>query len=161
MESTKARGDLKLDVKDKKKLAPVQAYCSYAWASTLRPIVLARWEQQKATLTVADEDDPLADSGDPPEEACIPLSFKLEIAREIYDQLSQQEKDDIDVRREEDRQKIHRKITDIADDEERKEKLTLHLKYVKDTQVIHASHRFCLSGIRLWSKNRWFASSGI
>ena len=135
-DSEKVRGSLKLDANEKRKLAPVQAYCSYTWVSTLRPIVLARWQQQKATITFVDEDDPTPDPSVPPEEACIPLSFKLDIAKEMYNGLTQQQKDEIDVRREEDQQKRRRKITEITNDEEREEKLQLHQKYVNLTQVI-------------------------
>jgi hypothetical protein len=129
-ESAKIRGDLKLDNNGRRKLAAVQAYCSYAWTSTLRPIVLSRWEQQKASTTFADDDDPVPEPGASPDEAYIPLSFKLKIAKEMFDQLSQQQKKEIDDRREEDRDKLYRKIPDIPDEEERKEKLRTHLRYV-------------------------------
>ena len=51
------RGELKLDIGEKRKLAAVQAYCTYAWDS-LRPIVLTRWDQQKKSDTFDDDEDP-------------------------------------------------------------------------------------------------------
>lgn len=123
------RGDLKLDVNEKRKLAPLQAYCSYAWHSTLRPIVLTRWEQQKGTLTFNDDEDPPEDAEGSPEEACIPLSFKLKIARELYDQLTKEQKKMINDQREEDKKKMGRRVTDIDDDEERHLKLRVHQRY--------------------------------
>ena len=120
-----SRKELKLNVNEKRKLAPVQAYCTYAWDSTLRPIVLAHWESQKKSATFADDEDPPEADG-PPEETCIPLAFKLKIAKELYDQLDAKEKKAIDERREEDKNKIYRKITEIDDEEERHEKLRVH-----------------------------------
>lgn len=122
-----SRGDLKLDTNGKRKLAPVQAYCSYAWP-TLRPIVLTRWEQQKRTDTFDDDDDPPVGEEYSPE-ACIPLAFKLKIAKELYDGLTAEEKKEIDRRREEDKKKMYRKIPEIDDDEERNAKLRIHQKY--------------------------------
>lgn len=125
MDSVKGRGDLKLDVSEKRKLAPLQAYCSYAW-DTLRPIVLTRWEQQKKSITFNDDEDPSDNDDVPPEEACIPLTFKLKIAKELYDQLTPDEKKDIDTRREEDKKKLHCRVAEIKNDRERHRKLRIH-----------------------------------
>ena len=76
------RGDLKLDLNTRRKLAPTQAYCSYAWDSGLREIVLACWEQQKASATFDDNEDPPEDADGLSTEACIPLAFKLKIVKE-------------------------------------------------------------------------------
>ena len=119
---------MKLDASPKRKLAPLQAYCSYAW-DTLRPIVLTRWEQQKATVTFDDDDDPPVGEDCSPE-ACIPLKFKLQIAKELYDGLTGEEKKAIDVRREADRAKLYRRIPDIDVEGERHEKLRIHAKYL-------------------------------
>ena len=127
--SAKGRGDLKLDAGDKRKLAPVQAYCSYAWESTLRRVVLKRWNEQKATMVCSDDDDPPEDAEGPPEEVCIPLSFKLQIAKEYYEKLSDEEKKEIDRRREEDRGKLYRTISQIPEDSERIAKLAIHKGY--------------------------------
>lgn len=125
---TKAsRRDLKLDSNKKQKLAPVQAYCTYAWDTTLRPIVLTRWDQQKQSDTFDDEDDPPEDAEGG--EAHIPLAFKLKIAKELYDGLPQAQKKEIDRRREEDRRKLYRRIPEIDDEEERVAKLKIHQKY--------------------------------
>ena len=120
-----SRGDLKLDVNGKRKLVAVQAYCSYAWESSLRSEVLTRWKQEKST-TLDDDDDPPEEDEGSSEESSIPLAFKLKIAKELYEKLSPGEKSEIDRRREEDRDKRYRKIPDIADDEERYQKLRTH-----------------------------------
>ena len=122
------RGDLKLDVGEGRKLAPLQAYCSYYW-STLRPIVLERWEAEKMTTTIDDDEDPPETMSSPSPEAFVPLAFKLKVAKEKYDELSDSQRDEINVRREADKHKIHRKVTEITDEQERIEKLQMHQRY--------------------------------
>ena len=117
------RGELKLDFNEKRKLAAVQAYCSYAWDAGLRDIVLTRWEQQKKSDTFDDEDDPSDEAVG--QEGAIPLSFKLKIAKEVYDGLPQQEKRQIDKRRENDRERMYFRVTQLPDDE-RIKKLQTH-----------------------------------
>jgi len=125
-ESAKQRGDLKLDAGPKRKLAAVQAYCTYSW-SILQPIVLTRWEGQKKSATFDDDDDPLPDEVESPSAgAQIPLSFKLKIAREVYEGLTAAEKTEIDRRRTEDHAKLYRPIPQIKDDQARIEKLRIH-----------------------------------
>ena len=119
------RGDLKLDVNEKRKLAPLQAYCSYAWGA-LRPVVLTRWQQQKVSATFDDDDDPSEDLDGTSAEACIPLSFKLKIAKEIFDELSPAQKAEIDARRDEDRKKLYLSIPELEDEEDRTAKLQIH-----------------------------------
>lgn len=121
---------MKLDINGKRKLAALQAYCSYAWDSTLRPIVLTRWDAQKRSATFNDEDDPPPEGSSNSPDGCIPLSFKLSIARELYAKLSTEAKKEIDRRREEDRQKLYRRIPDIEDADERNAKLQVHQRYV-------------------------------
>ena len=124
------RGDLKLDVNNKRKLAPVQAYCSYAWDTTLKKIVLERWEQEKASTSFDDEDDPLEDDHDAGSvEASIPLSFKLKIAKEVYQELSAGEKALINARREEDHKKLYRPPPQIENDGDRIAKLETHIRW--------------------------------
>ena len=110
-------GDLKLDVNKKRKLAPLQAYCSYAWDS-LQPIILTHWEQQKKSDTFNNEEDPTEDDEDTLDEAQIPLSFKLKIAKELYVQLPLEEKRKINAWCEEDKKKMYCRVTEINDDEE-------------------------------------------
>ena len=117
---------MKLDVNEKRKLTAVQAYCSYGWSSTLRPIILTRWAQQKTSATFDDDEDPPEDAEGTPEEACIPLTFKLKIAKELYDGLSSDEKKDIDCRREEDRKKMYHRIPEIDEVDERHKRLQAH-----------------------------------
>ena len=135
-----SRGELKLDVGEKRKLAAVQAYCSYAWNVSLRNIVITRWQQDRGSRTFDDDEDPQGD-GNTMEE-CIPLAYKLEIAKEVYKGLSADEKKDIDRRREEDRKKMYRRISDIDDDAERLEKLQNHQKYFSLSSVLNLSDVF-------------------
>ena len=123
------RGDLKLDLNTRRKLAPTQAYCSYAWDSGLREIVLARWEQQKASATFDDDEDPPEDADGLSTEACIPLAFKLKIVKEVYEGLTADQKKAIDVRRDEDRKKLYRSPHEIEDNGERIAKLEAHQRY--------------------------------
>jgi len=114
---------LKLDLGEKRKLAAVQAYCTYAW-DTLRPIVLTRWDQQKKSDTFDDDEDPPEDA-DTVEER-IPLSFKLKIAKEVYESLPMNEKKKIDKQREQDRERMYCRVCNIDDDDYRIRKLEIH-----------------------------------
>ena len=137
------RGELKLDVNEKRRLAPVQAYCAYAWESTLRNIVLARWEQQKSSAVFDDDEDPPEESDDTSGGSHIPLAFKLKIAREMYDQLPLEEKTAIDNRREEERNKLYRTVAQIGDEGEREAKLQVHLRcYFFDRRVTDLPNAF-------------------
>jgi len=132
------RGDLKLDLGNKRKLAPVQAYCSYAWEASLRQTVLERWEEQKSSATFDDEDDPPEVNGNPSVESCIPLAFKLKIAKEVYDKLSPEKKDELNNWRDEEQKKLYRTLPNIEDNEERIAKLQLHKRYLStDIQRIY------------------------
>ena len=108
---------MKLNQNEKRKLAPAQAYCTYAWESGLRDIVLARWEEQRST---SDEDDPTT--------SLIPIDFKLKIAKEVYESLDPEEKKAVDARRERDRKQLYMLVQDIQDVEERDKKLAMHQK---------------------------------
>ena len=115
--SKAAKSDLKLNQNEKRKLAPAQAYCTYAWESGLRDIVLARWEERRST---SDEDDPTT--------SLIPIDFKLKIAKEVYESLDPEEKKAVDARRERDRKQLYMLVQDIQDVEERDKKLAMHQK---------------------------------
>ena len=108
---------MKLNQNEKRKLAPAQAYCTYAWESSLRDIVLARWEERRPS---SDEDDPTT--------SLIPIDFKLKIAKEVYESLGSEEKKAVDARREKDRKELYKLIPDIEDVEDRDKKLMLHCK---------------------------------
>ena len=116
---------MKLGKTEKRKLAPAQAYCAYAWDLGLRDIVIARWEEQKATHMSADEDDPPADPTNSPG-SHIPIDFKLKVAKEIYNSLSSAEKKLVNQRREEERKKLYRSVSEITNTEERDKKLLMH-----------------------------------
>jgi hypothetical protein len=76
-----------------------------------------------------DDDDPTGDIDGSSVEACIPLSFKLKIAKEVFDGLPKEAKSEVDRRREEDRQKLYRRIPEIDDQGERDAKLETHRRY--------------------------------
>jgi hypothetical protein len=125
--SKSAKSDLRLTQNEKRKLAPAQAYCAYAWDTGLRDTVIARWEEQKQTYMSADEDDPTADSIEMPGSGShIPIDFKLKIAKEVYNSLSAEDKKVVDDRREDERKKMYRTIPEITDAEERRNKLLMH-----------------------------------
>ena len=60
----------------------------------------------------------------------IPLAFKLKIAREVYSQLSDEEKKAINVRREEDQKKLYLPVYRLANAEDRIAKLRTHKRYL-------------------------------
>jgi hypothetical protein len=62
-------------------------------------------------------------------EDCIPLAFKLKVAKEKYDALPQAEKQEVERRSIEDKQKLTRKIPFIKDERERLAKLRIHQRY--------------------------------
>lgn len=74
-----------------------------------------------------DEDDPpaglikAADLG-----SHIPIAFKLKVAREEYDALSDEAKEQVDSRRERDQMRLYKTIPEITDVEERNDKLASH-----------------------------------
>lgn len=110
-------------------------------------MVLVRWEQQKKSATFEDDEDPLSDTDVSSVEGCIPLAFKLKVAKELYDSLSAEEKKAINLRREEDRKKLYRTIPQITDPGERKAKLELHERYLNLRQyTISLSNLSGLSG---------------
>ena len=108
-------------------LAPLQAYCSYAWDSGLREKVIEKWEEQKKTYMSMDEDDPTIHSANGPG-SHIPIAFKLKVAKEVYNKLSKEQKKAINDRREEERKKLYKSIPEIKDIEERNKKLRAHKK---------------------------------
>ena len=77
--------------------------------------------------TFCDDEDPPSGGSDGTE-GHIPLAFKLKVAREEYEKLSDEEKNEIDRRREDDKKKHGLKIPEIDNEDERIQKLRLHLK---------------------------------
>jgi len=146
---------LKLDLPEGRKLAPLQAYCSYEW-DAIQPEVIARWELQKKSATFDDEDDPPATIGPTSPEAFIPLSFKLKVVKEFFDKLTPEERKALDRRREEDRHKVHRKIPEITVEKERIEKLQAHARYRNVDQ-----HSVDFANSRLFRNQQSVANSVI
>ena len=120
------RRDLKLDV-ERRKLAAVQAYCSYEWESSLRTLVLEEWDKRKSSQTFDDDEDPPEDAEGV--EDRIPLPFKLKVVKEAYERLTAEQKKQIDRKREDDKRKMFCKIPDTQDNRERIEKLQTHQRY--------------------------------
>ncbi|KAF9777754.1 hypothetical protein BJ322DRAFT_1114803 [Thelephora terrestris] len=120
--SKASKSDLRLDQTEKRKLAPAQAYCTYAWNSGLSKIVSARWERERQSRPSA------AGSGSAVAAAnsSIPIDFKLKIAKEVYDALPADEKKKIDDCRDKEWKKLYRPIRDIENVEDRDEKLAMH-----------------------------------
>jgi len=120
---------LRLGAADKRKLAPVQAYCAYAWDLGLRDTVISEWNKEKRTYMLFDDEDPAPGSSDTLDPGShIPLAFKLKVAKEAYGKLSEEEKKEVDCRREQERDKLYRLVTEITDVEERNKKLLSHEK---------------------------------
>ena len=116
--------DLRLDQLQKRMLATAQAYCTYAWDSGLREIVIARWEKEKRLHMSADEDDPTPGSTSPGSH--IPIKFKMKVTKEVFNGLDAEQKKQVHIRRENDRKKLYRTIPEIEDAEERNQKLLTH-----------------------------------
>lgn len=120
---------MRLNQAEKRKLAPLQAYCSYAWDKGLREIVIEEWEKAKSSHMSTDDDDPAADSIETPSSGShIPISFKLQVAKSQYAKLTPAQKKEIDARREGDQKKMYRSIPEISNAQERTEKLLFHKK---------------------------------
>ena len=82
-----------------------------------------------------DPEDEDSDPGDDESEdadrstKAIPLAFKLKIAKEVYSQLSDEEKKAINVRREEDQKRQQLPVYKLADAEDRIAKLSTHKRF--------------------------------
>jgi len=74
---------------------------------------------------LADEDDPTPGSAASPG-SHIPISFKIKIAKEVYNKLDAKQKKEVNTRRENDWKKLYKSIPEIKDTEEKREKLLLH-----------------------------------
>ena len=74
-----------------------------------------------------DDDDPTADSIETPGSGShIPIDFKLKVAKEAYNELTPEQRKQVNTRREEERKKLYRPIPEITDIKERDRKLLLH-----------------------------------
>ena len=110
------KSSLRLQKAEKRKLAPAQAYCTYAWDSGLKEIVTARWKQEK-------QPPPNAEAST---SNSIPIDFKIKIAKEIYGALPADEKQKVLDRIEADHKKVHQPIRAISDITEKDKKLSAH-----------------------------------
>lgn len=83
-------------------------------------------------MMVPDDEDPSPEDegGDTDgSSSAIPLAFKLEVVKEIYNLLPDEEKKAIDVRREEDQRRLCLPVYKLADSEDRITKLKAHKMY--------------------------------
>ena len=131
------KASLRLHKADKRKLAPAQAYCTYAWDSGLKEVIAARWKQEKQPPPNTEEDDSATESADAPTPNSIPIHFKIKIAKEVYDALPANEKKKILNRIKEDHKKMYQPVRAISDLTEKDKKLFVHEK-------------FDISSCRLW-----------
>ena len=123
------KSDLRLNQAEKRKLAPLQAYCSYAWDKGLREIVIEEWEKSKSSHMSTDDDDPATDSiATPSSGSHIPINFKLKIAKIQYNKLDTAQKKLVDAQRDAEQKKMYRLVPEIKDAEERAKKLQIHKK---------------------------------
>ncbi|KAF9790754.1 hypothetical protein BJ322DRAFT_1104403 [Thelephora terrestris] len=120
--SKASKSDLQLDQNEKWKLAPAQAYCTYAWNSGLGKMVSAHWERERQSRPSAAGGGSAVAAAN----SSIPIDFKLKIAKEVYDALPANEKKKIDDLRDEEWKKLYQPIRDIENMEDRDKKLAMH-----------------------------------
>jgi hypothetical protein len=84
------------------------------------------WEEHKGTATFPDDKDPSSDVEPPSEGSYIPLSFKLQVAKEFYNKHTLEERKENDRHREGDGKNQDHRILNISDNTEQEEKLRIH-----------------------------------
>ena len=123
-----SKSSLRLQKVEKRKLAPAQAYCTYAWDSGLKEIVTACWKEERSPPPDAEEDGLTTESAEASTSNSIPIDFKIKIAKEIYEALPADEKKKVLNRIEEDRKKMYQPVHAISDLAEKVKKLSVHEK---------------------------------
>jgi hypothetical protein len=90
-----------------KKKAALQAYVKYYWESKVKQVVLDRWAPTPETDLfgeIENGEDQVAWEAMTPMEKNIPLWFRMEVARKLYERESEEIKAEVDRRREEEKQ---------------------------------------------------------
>ena len=126
--SKTSKSGLRLHKAEKRKLAPAQAYCTYAWDSGLKEIVTTRWEQENQLPSDAEEGGLTTESAEASTSNTIPIDFKVKIAKEIYEALPPDKKRNVLNRIEDDHRKTYQPIRHISDPAEKDKKLSAHEK---------------------------------
>ena len=126
--SKTSKSGLRLHKAEKRKLAPAQAYCTYAWDSGLKETVAARWKQENQLPSDAEEDGLTTESAEASTSNPIPIDFKVKIAKEVYEALPAEEKKKVLDRIEEDHEKAYQPVQRISDIAEKDKKLSAHEK---------------------------------
>lgn len=108
-----------------KKKAAVQAYVKYYWESKVKQAVIDLWAPTPETDLfgeIENGEDQVAWEAMTPMEKNIPLWFRMEVGRKLYESESDQIKAEVDRRREQEKQNvIATSATAFVTDEERLE----------------------------------------
>jgi hypothetical protein len=106
-----------------KKKAALQAYVKYYWESKIKEVVIERWAPTPETDLfgqIENGEDQVAWEAMTPMEKNIPLWFRMEVGRELYEAESEETKAEVDRRREQEKQDaVVASITTFRTDEER------------------------------------------
>jgi hypothetical protein len=120
--SKSSKSDLKLNQTEKRKRAPIQAFCTYNWGSGLKETVSARWEEHRKALSTAEG----ASSTAATSSSHVPIDFKIKVVTEVYNALPDDEKKKVDERRDEEWKRLYQPIRVIEHVGERDKKLASH-----------------------------------
>jgi hypothetical protein len=106
-----------------KKKAALQAYVKYYWESKIKQAVIDLWAPTPETDLfgqIENGEDQVAWEAMTPMEKNIPLWFRMEVGRKLYDAESEEVRADVDRRREQEKQDvIAASVTTFRTDEER------------------------------------------
>jgi len=104
-----------------KKKAALQAYVKYYWESKVKQAVLDRWAPTPETDLfgeIENGEDQVAWEAMMPMEKNIPLWFRMEVARKLYERESEEIKAEVDRRREEEKQTAIASLTTAFETED-------------------------------------------
>lgn len=106
-----------------KKKAALQAYVKYYWESKIKQEVIDRWAPTPETDLfgeIENGEDQVSWEAMTPMEKNIPLWFRMNVGRELYEAESEEIKAEVNRRREQEKQvAVAESTTDFASDEER------------------------------------------
>jgi hypothetical protein len=106
-----------------KKKAALQAYVKYYWESKIKQVVINEWAPTPETDLfgqIENGEDQVAWEAMTPMEKNIPLWFRMEVGRKLYDAESEEVRAEVDRRREQEKQDaLSASSITFATDEER------------------------------------------
>ena len=106
-----------------KKKAALQAYVKYFWDSKIKQVVIDRWAPTPETdlfREIENGEDQVAWAAMTPMEKNIPLWFRMQVGRELYDGEPTEVKDEVDRLREQEKEAaIAESTTSFRTDAER------------------------------------------